>query len=359
MELEKKQLNYGLIDMPPRETDYIAGNGNGVKVPVLLESRNWIPFLSRSEVQHGLYFDTMACVSFSALNCIEAILNLKIKLGLVHEDDLAWLKEKGYFDDNGRVNFSDRFTAKMSGTTEKGNWLYRVGDSVHDDGLVPETVWPYPRDQRTPVFNRSNYYKEIPQAVKDLGKEFLRRFQINYEWIDNPSSFYDNLKYSPIQVTLRAWGEPDKFGVYQYVEGKLNHAVTKVHVEKYRIIEDSYIGASDPGYLKKLADNYTLGYRGMRYIVTNKSPKEKEVEIMTLYKVKDKSTTYQLGVDGLYHPIANEGFVKKLYGNWADIEVIELDLINPLKIGSMIGEFTWFVRLINSLFTNKKTYGKK
>ena len=267
MNPEEKQLNYGLIDKPPRETDYLAGIGNAVAVPVLLEDRNWIPLLSRSEKQHGLYFDTMGCVSFSALNCIEAILNLKIKLGLIHGDDLAWLKEKGYLNDNGKVNFSDRFTAKMSGTTEVGNWLYKVGDSIHNDGLVPESVWPYPRDQIT----RDEYYKEIPQKIKDLGKEFITRFQINYEWVKGVENFYENLKYSPLQITLKAWSNPNADGVYPRIEGRPNHAVTKVHREKYRIVEDQYAGVNNPGYLKKLADDLlSLNYEQLKKAISTR-----------------------------------------------------------------------------------------
>ena len=80
MSEEVIQENYGLIDGDPNPSgnDYIAGIGNGIVYDIFNEARDWTAFLSRSEKQSGVYFDTYGCVSFSALNCLDVIFNYKI-----------------------------------------------------------------------------------------------------------------------------------------------------------------------------------------------------------------------------------------------------------------------------------------
>ena len=117
----------------------------------------------------------MACVTFSALNSLET----QIK-----------------FLTNQNRELSDRFTAKMSETTTNGNYLYKVGDSIREhsdgsgDGVVDEIEWPMPVG-----YTWAKYYEEIPQFVKDKGREFLKEWKIEYEFIDfNRDSLIHHLK---------------------------------------------------------------------------------------------------------------------------------------------------------------------
>lgn len=173
--------NYGLIVVPPTKTDWIAGEISGITYKVLCT--DWNPHLPTEESQIGVYFDTMACVTFSALNICEAIINYYLANKLLTTEQEAFLRDGGYIDENGKVNFSDRFTAKMSGTTRLGNSLTAVWDSIKQHGLLPEKDWAYPRTQRAPVFVWEDYYMEIPQALKDKALKFKEFFDVLYEWV--------------------------------------------------------------------------------------------------------------------------------------------------------------------------------
>src|SRR3990167_7048548 len=99
-------LNRGVI-LGQRPDDFVGGT---IPYEVRLPSGNWDAFLPSGEWQRSQpdpvkgYIDTMACVSFSALNSIETQIR---------------------FLTGQSINYSDRFTAKMSGTTPQGNWLYK------------------------------------------------------------------------------------------------------------------------------------------------------------------------------------------------------------------------------------------
>ena len=107
--------NFGLILSDPKPTDYMFGGETQVQGIELQPDGQWKDYLPVGEKQHSVYFDTMACVTFSALNALEIL--IKRQYGI-------------------DINFSDRFTAKMSGTTTNGNYLYKVGDSIRKDGFV-------------------------------------------------------------------------------------------------------------------------------------------------------------------------------------------------------------------------------
>lgn len=165
--------NYGVL-MGYRPTDYVAG-------ALPLEERNpsgdWTQYVPEGEMQKTNHVDSMACVSFSALNSIET--QIKFLTG-------------------EKKNFSDRFTAKMSGTTPQGNYLYKVADSIRKDGLVDEEDWA-----TSDTFDWAQYYADIPQAVKDKGIRFLYDWDIKDEDIPfDRASLKKHLVHAPIQVVI-------------------------------------------------------------------------------------------------------------------------------------------------------------
>ena len=167
------EINYGLIE-GQRNTDWIAGS---LPYEVRNPSGDWTPYLPPGEFQRNHVFDSMACVTFSALNSIEV--------------------QHKFLTETHR-NFSDRFTAKMSGTTDQGNYLFKVADSIRKDGLVDEVVWP-----TADSFDWNTYYIFPPIDVINKGREFFNDWQVNYEFIDfNRDSLIYHLKQSPIQVTI-------------------------------------------------------------------------------------------------------------------------------------------------------------
>ena len=87
----------------------------------------------------------------------------------------------------------------MSGTTPQGNWLYKVADSIRKDGLVLESDWPFP----PPFVSWDEYYSEIPPEIVSKGPDFLKWYDITYEWIaiDKDSLLY-HIKHAPLQIVV-------------------------------------------------------------------------------------------------------------------------------------------------------------
>jgi len=170
-------MNTGVL-IKQNKTDWQVGAESGIQWQEVCQ--DWTPYLPTYEAQRKP-FETYACVTFSCLNCLET--QLKQQTG------------KEY-------NFSERFTAKMSGTTNKGNTLQAVIDSIRNDGWLLEEDYPY-----TEGMTFEEFYKEIPQALKDkaLKNKNDANWQVNYEWAFvnncNPDleAIKKQLKQAPLQ----------------------------------------------------------------------------------------------------------------------------------------------------------------
>ena len=68
--------NSGVINLGLTNADYVAGT-----LPYEVVCRDWKPYLPTGEKQSNRYFDTMACVTFSALNTLETQLNYQMANG--------------------------------------------------------------------------------------------------------------------------------------------------------------------------------------------------------------------------------------------------------------------------------------
>lgn len=176
------EQNTGVL-LGRRPTDYVADELVGA---LPYEERNpsgdWRPFLPGGERQYNNGGDSMSCVTFSAENCIE-------------------IQEK--FLTGSESNYSDRWTAKMSGTTPEGNYLWKVADTIRKQGLVPEQMYPQPP---TP-WNWAKYHENIPEPLYSQliaqGADWLNQWEISYEWIEvSKASFLKHLKHAPLQVVF-------------------------------------------------------------------------------------------------------------------------------------------------------------
>src|SRR3990167_3503637 len=163
-------MNDGVI-LGKKEGDWVGGT---IPYEVRNPSGNWDASLPPGEWQKFNSFESMACVSFSALNSIET--QLKHLQG--------WTP-----------NFSDRFIAKMSGTTPQGNHLWKVADTIRLEGLVLESDWPTPSQ-----FDWNTYYAEIPETVKAKAI----KYDVAYEWLTSIEKDYilKELKHAPIQIVV-------------------------------------------------------------------------------------------------------------------------------------------------------------
>jgi hypothetical protein len=258
--------NYNAVkSLPIIGEAYRFGGYGGLINDLLLPSMIWRPYMPKYETQLGIYVSTQACVSFSGTTIVEAIFKFKIKNNLLPKDDIDWLRTNGYFDEDGEINFSDRFTAFMSGTDKDGNSGYNVAVSMQKDGLVPEKLHPFPNRQRTPVFDWEDYYSNPSLETIELGKEFARRFFIGYEHVVGVENFDNALQYSPLMVFVDAWYK-DSDGLYFRPQGNgFNHAVVK-DTPEYEIA-DSLSG----DYFKKLTnDDYNFNSVAYKFGVTSR-----------------------------------------------------------------------------------------
>ena len=177
-------------------------------------------------------------------------------------DALKFWRKHGYIKD-GKFEISERFTAKLSGTTKSGNYFYKVLDSVRNDGVVPESHWPSMDAPGVDDFNWDEYYKEISQELKDLGKESLKYFNMMYERIDQGALTKKIIKraleHAPVGlalVTCSPWMGGKEILWCNADPGSANHAVLGDGME-----EDNYvIWDSYPEHEKILLDGYEIPY---------------------------------------------------------------------------------------------------
>jgi len=255
-------------------TAWRFGGVTGITPVVLQEDRDFGKFLPKYEAQYDPKFDTMACVPFSALNCVETMLIRKYGV---------------------ERNFSDRFTAKLSGTTINGNYFSAVADSITTlHGIVFEESWPW-----DVTFDWDTFYLPVPSDVREVGKVSLKTYRIKSEVVwDNVVTLYEALKYSPLQVAIHAYGEI-KDDIYQRTEAQGNHAVElfKAVKDEYWVIYDHY-----ERKFKKLAWN-TRFWGALRYdieLITNTPAPMPELKILnnTLVQEVEQSGTFGLYLDG-------------------------------------------------------------
>jgi hypothetical protein len=235
--------NFGLLlEQEVRVKDWQLGGITGIIPEVLQPSADWTEYLPVYEPQL-INFDTMGCVTYSALNCLETLYNRRYGI---------------------EENFSDRFIAKASNTSLNGNYLSTVAETIRSHGLVAEKMWPFDAN------NWTEYMKDIPIEVIQAGQNSLDKYKVNWEWVveRDAKTVMEALTYSPLQVTVYAWNSP-KDGIYQKTTKTTNHAVMLYAYKKYEywMIYDHY-----DNKIKKLAWDFNFGHR-LRYNIEDYMPK--------------------------------------------------------------------------------------
>jgi hypothetical protein len=173
--------NYGVL-IREKSTDFRAGLVSGnLPYEVRSESGDYGPWLPPGEWQKSDNGDSMSCVSFGALNAIET-------------EELRQTERQ--------INYSDRWIAKMSGTTPQGNYLDKVLDTIRAYGLVKEESYPAPA-----TYTWAEYHADIPEPLlsklRDEGAEWLKKWEVNYEWVNiSSASLVKHLKHGPLIVVV-------------------------------------------------------------------------------------------------------------------------------------------------------------
>ena len=270
--------NTGVLAPIENDREYVFGAISGIVHQELNTTRDWRQFEPTGEKQRYTKFDTYGCVSFSGSSDCEMQFNLYLKSGLLRNEDIEWLKFNGYFDEKGFINFSDRWLVVLSNTKPGvGNYISAVWDAARKYGLVPQSIVPF-REDMTQV----EYYKsDFSKAAYDLGKEFLKRFIIQYERVNiNEVDLKKALGQAPLQVGLAtcSWEEGT---VVQFCGRAANHATLITCIDDlYRWVFDSYTNYIDSkDFKKKLAKGYPVdfAYKGIVIpIISVGSTKPKE-----------------------------------------------------------------------------------
>lgn len=187
MDIIKSSIPDAVLPDIVKFDSWIAGES-----PIEYKDRNvkWHDYTSRPEPQN-IGFETYSCVSYSALNCIETLMNFKIKKGEFSEINIKWLKDNGYFNDEEKIDFSDRFLAIMSGTTKQGNSCDNVAEVIRKKGLIPESDFPMGGKN----FEQYHEKKLITDSMLNKGQEFLKRFTVQHDFI-----LIQGSKVTPIQA---------------------------------------------------------------------------------------------------------------------------------------------------------------
>lgn len=301
--MRSEQINYGLIVAPPRLDDLRFGGVNGIVRELLAPDGDWQQDFVTREYQSGRYFDTWNCVAESATNDIEVIFTRKIRLGMIHQDDVTWLRDHGYFDSNGYVNFSARAVGALAGTkVGVGNTGFAIKTAIEEHGLIPESAYAFDLQEVDKEINNPRvYYQQPPEHLMELAREFKRRFKVVGEsfWTRD---IQDVVKYTPPQVYVNAW-YINESGRYHNPDNSWNHAVIYARPANNTTIFDTY----DP-FEKLLANDYNFYASGYAYHVTpqltHTSMTIKENDVYLLVEGNEQKVA--LGVsEGLL--IANKG----------------------------------------------------
>jgi hypothetical protein len=176
----------------------------------------------------GDAFDTEFCISFSSIKSVQTELNFKIENRLISVELISWLSVNKYLNAQGQVDLSPRFTGIMAGTTANGTSQENEHISICTDGCIPEVMLPNVGTNWIEYADPTN----ITQEMKDLGKEFLKRINI-----DIKDAVLTDIATSPLQAIVRF---QDGTGILSPV-GPTNHGVMIEGVETNCVdISDSY-----------------------------------------------------------------------------------------------------------------------
>lgn len=238
---------------------------------------NWKSFLPERERQYSIPF----CVSFSRLNCAEA---MGRRAGL-------------------ELNLSDRHLGVISGTTKNGNGMFQVSEAFRNIGVVKEFVCPWEGDMLYLGTEEGNWKK-----IFDLSSvpATARRYKGgNHSWVDywNIQLMREALAYSPLQLACPVYDNWEQSEVVDAsrVGTALRgyHAITCYYIDDYIYIQDS-IGRE----FKKLTLDYPLtGCKSFRDLPDN----WKDLNNTTMFELirKDNSVDVYAIKDNKRHLILN------------------------------------------------------
>ncbi|MDO8094416.1 MAG: hypothetical protein Q6360_13140 [Candidatus Brocadiales bacterium] len=228
-----------IYEAPVINKDYVFGSAHSVETQkgaslVLQPDGQWDDYLPEKEYQFNQYFDTISCVSFTTLSCVEILFERQF---------------------GKEMNYSDRFLSKVSGTTKQGNSPQRPAETLRTGGIVEETLWPFSPNLKT----WEEFMSDIPRGLFILAKDFLKQYVFAHEYVpSNAEKMKDALTHSPLGVSVAAWFKGED-GFYYKPDGTSDSHFTIVYGYedgKYWKCFDSYnVAGEDNSVLKKIKWN--------------------------------------------------------------------------------------------------------
>ena len=284
---------------------------NGVYPRTLKQLNHAVDFLKENakeyvpvgQVQRGRA-DWMNCASNAPVNEYEKEFNFGIDVKKISEDGIAWLKEKGYLNQEGGFEASNAFVSIGSGTTPQGNSLKAPFEFIRLNGLIPLSILP---DDKSMNWNEYHNPKRITQAMWDLGKEFKERFPMNYEKVlyADFGKFTDNLKWE---------------------------------------IFDSYVDPVDGDFIKRLASNYNMldySYRAIfNEIIKKKEGETMKLEIEVIKQKDSPDFLFKGKKSGNYHRFGDVETFNEVVGDFPsppeEKEIAQEMIASPLYLTSSL-----------------------
>lgn len=275
--MDLKLFNSGILP-PDDDQVWLSGGISGITYDIVQPDGDFAQFFPQGERQKFRLLETMACTSYTANDSVETQINRLIKLNLIETEPI-----KDWLDSNGDFNASDRFTAKMSGTTTMGNSLNRPAESWRINGCCPEAMWP-----GSDNFYWNDYYCEITQNIKDKAKKLLDYFSFPYYYLDDflealkrgkvspkiIAGMVDKIKQAPINIaTAVCPGWFPGTDIIQACNYAVCHATLLGKIDTVRHILDHY----EP-YQKRLALNYYIAYPLQIIVIPKDNIKKKNMD---------------------------------------------------------------------------------
>ncbi len=264
-------MNTGVIWRDPQPQDDKADGQSRVCYEIITPDGQYDVFVpTDNEVQYGVYGDTSTCTNNGCSNSIDTQVNRMIALGKIPTNELTLLTTAGFIVD-GKCNTSERYNAIMSGTSpQTGNSLYKPWDSARHDGMIPESLLPYPNQQRTPVFTVQDYFNaKITAGMKAAAVLWKSIFTIQYEIVptDLPS-LQKHLLHAPITIITGYCPGWETVSPIQACNLTNGHATLLYGYQQGSFLKDfdSYLPTN-----KKLAWDYKIGYAIKGVVILNNS----------------------------------------------------------------------------------------
>ena len=199
-------MNYGFIYRAPEEGDYHQDGKVRLGGLPIMPNGDWSAFLPPDELQDR-NLPTMACATFGTLNAVEIL-------------------ERQEFGDT--TDWSDRFLAEQSGTTQQGNDPFTVAQTLRKGGVVYETDWPYVGTTWGEFYQTPPYDTIVQAIVKFKGK-----YDFGYSYVGtDQQSMMNALQFSPLGADVFAWNVPDADGIYHRNGAQSEHWIVIYGYEK-------------------------------------------------------------------------------------------------------------------------------